>query len=169
MEDTYAVDVYITNLKSKIISLQEKKQVGSILWYIKWYQKRYPWRRRAYRAAGLLTLIIALVSPLWISQAGDERLLLAGIVVFLSGLVAFFSWKAGWSGYYLAQLNLTHQLEIYDLKINSARYADDSTKSISLVDTATEELLSNANKIINDETKGYFSSFKFPVVKTIGK
>ncbi len=116
-----------------------------------------------------MTLVLVLLTPLWVSVTEDTKLLVAGIVTFVGALAAFFSWKSGWSGYYLAQLNLTHLLEIYSLKIYAAKDTGDSSKAIELINKAAQDLSIGANGVISDETKGYFSSFKFPSLKVLRK
>lgn len=169
MDDDEKIDAYIEMLASNIVSLQSEDQKGSIRWYIKWYQMRYPSRRLAYRVAGFLTLVLILLTPLWVLLAEEAKFLMAGFVTFIGSLAAFFSWKSGWSGYYLAQLNLTHLLEVYSLKIYAAKNTGDRSKAIELINKATQDLSIGANRVISDETKGYFSSFKFPSLKVLGK
>lgn len=174
MSDIDQLESCIADLESKLRPLQNECQPGSIRWYIKWYQDRYPSRRYAFRVAGLLTLGLAFLAPFLAGAGADSKTLIAGLLTLLASLTTFFSLKQAWAGYYLGQLNLIHAVEAYELELLAARRmvvesSETMPEAIKLVHDATQTLMSEANKTINEETKGFFADMKFPAAKLSGK
>ncbi len=168
MNATSKLDDYLAAV-DRLKPLGDATCKGSIRWYIAWYRKRYPLRRVGFRAAGVLMLALAFLAPFLAKYSKSWEELVAGLITLAAGLSLFFSWKTAWQGYYLAQLNLAHALEMHELKLLEARSETDPDKALQLARQATEELLRDANRIIDEETRGFFAKTSLPKLKLPGK
>ncbi len=151
-------------MRANLVFFGDEDQKGSVKYNIKWYSKRHPWYRVAYRVSGLLLLIMAFVLPLWVTSGESGLALLSGFGTFVVSLSTFYSFKQAWSGYYLAQYNLEVLMDLYEEKIQRATLmaADGEAKAVELAVNATEDVMKSSAEVINAETKGYFASIKLP-------
>lgn len=179
MSEKNPLEAYIGSLEEKLLPLQGDDQPGSIRWHIKWYQDRYRLRGIAYRVAGVATLAITAIVPIASGLGASTTTVATILLPLLAGLCTFFALKAAWSGYYLAQLNLEHLLQIYRMQLLNARRMAEAAETgagnpisideaIELVRSATEELIKNSNQIVNDETEAFFKAIKSPMGKIQG-
>jgi hypothetical protein len=147
----------------RLDALQDKEYRGSIRWYIRWYEERYPSRRWLYRGTGVLVLVSGLFSGITLQNRSVGSFELMGfLVAFIVGLNAFFSAGTAWRTYFLAKVRLEFLLTIWEAKLGEARITPDENKALVIVSTACEDLLRKAELAIEEEAKGFFDSLKFP-------
>lgn len=94
------------NMRDGLLFFADEKKKGSLKYYIKWYSERHPFYRIAYRVSGLLMIIFAFLTPLWVTGDKSGQAFLAGGGTVVVSIATFYSFKHAWSGHYLALYNL---------------------------------------------------------------
>jgi Protein of unknown function (DUF4231) len=90
--------------------LADEHSHGSVLWYIKWYRDRAPWRRRIYRATGISTIVISVLLT-WVSSSNltHKDTITSAFAVslaFLTAMGTFYQGQRAWEKYTAAELDL---------------------------------------------------------------
>ncbi len=150
------VDSRIALLREQVVALQDAEHHGSNTSYLHWYKTKYPVRRNMYRAAGIVVLLSGLAVPASLAS-GAAWWMIASAAPLLLGLISFFALKTAWEGYFAAQLQITHFLDLYKLALFKASREEDPVKAIDLTDAAVNELIKNVNQVILEETRTFFS------------
>jgi hypothetical protein len=165
--ETNPIDTYLTEVRQSVF-FQNHETEGSLQYYIKWYRDRAPGHMRLFRTLGLIVLIFSATLPLVAvlgSQLPGQNLLVASMSVVIAvatGINAFFRWDTAWQGYISAQLTLEQLYNHWQITIAQAKVQTDTAKGLEIVQKATEELIEHAQRVIETETKGYFSVQRFP-------
>ncbi len=150
------VEARLASLRREIVALKGVEHQGSIQWHLNWYKSRFPLRRRLYRIAGVVVLAFGLAVPAAIAS-GFAAWMVASASPFLLGLISFFALKTAWEGYFVAQLQITHYLDLFELDLLKASREEDPAKAVELTDTAANELIKSVNQVILEETRSFFS------------
>lgn len=152
------------NLCEKLTFFGSQFTQGSVAYNIRWYARRHPWYRIAYITSGIVALALMFVGPQWFVTESWSDTTLHSIGALIVALTTFFAFKHGWAGYYLAQFKLELLKDRYEEAIGRARLMAEKSEeaAVELAVSATNHYMEEAGKVIEEETKGYFASTKFP-------
>lgn len=144
---------------------------GSVLWYIDFYKKRAPQRRRAFRAGGFILLFLSISLPFLTQLAPkDLQAQVASTLTWLIALVAaansFFDWQKAWQGYVQAQLTLQFALTEWELRTAEARAALTDEEGLVLLKDGLQKFIKTVSEAVSGETAQYFEGVKIPETRT---
>lgn len=157
---------FISDLK-KEKALQDENQVGSLRWYLKWYEERYPSARRKYRWSGVAIILLTfLIGAKWHESSVLSLAAIAAIGVAFLSLHSFFGWGTAWRAYYLAKVRIEFALQKYESNLIFAQTISDDDKALSEIYAAYSSLLKTTGEAIEEEGKTYFDGLKSPSPKS---
>src|SRR5690242_9665376 len=149
---------------------KDESTPGSVLWYIAFYKKRAPQRRRAFRAGGFVLLFLSISLPFLTQMAGDSKAQVASTLAWLIALVAaansFFNWQKAWQGYTQTQLTLQFALTEWELRTAEARAASSDEEGVALLKEGLQKFIKTVSEAVSGETAQYFESVKIPETRT---
>jgi hypothetical protein len=163
------VEAFLSALNEQSFFKDESTQ-GSVLWYIAFYKKRAPGRRRAFRAGGFILLFLSISFPFLTQMADeDQRAQVASTLAWLIALVAaansFFNWQKAWQGYVQAQLTLQFALTEWELRTAEARAALTDEEGLALLRDGLQKFIKAVSEAVSGETAQYFEGVKIPETK----
>ena len=163
------VEAFLSALKEQSFFKDEKTQ-GSVLWYIAFYQKRAPIRRKVFRITGFIILFLSISLP-FITQVSPEEWQpeVASAIAWLIALVAaansFFNWHKAWQLFTQTQLTLQFALSEWELRAAQARTAATDDEGLEALQVALQQLTRTVNEAVTNETGQYFEGVKLPDVQ----
>lgn len=164
------LDEYLDTTKS-LAFFGDAKIKGSLEYLINWYAIRHPIYRIAYRVVGLLVVVLSFLIPLWVAQTNEGLALLSGIITLVVSSATFYSFKHGWSGFYLAEYKLKVLKEVYQEAIIRARLLQkeqgSEEEALKLAVNETKSLMKDAAEVVSSEAEGYFKSTSLPSIPKV--
>ncbi|SFO21974.1 hypothetical protein SAMN05216386_2982 [Nitrosospira briensis] len=164
------VEAFLSALSEQSFFKDESTQ-GSVLWYIDFYKKRGPSRRRAFRAGGFILLFLSISLPFLTQMAAkDQQAQVASTLAWLIALVAaansFFNWQKAWQGYTQTQLTLQFALTEWELKTAEARAASTDEEGLVVLRDSLQKFIKTVSEAVSGETAQYFEGVKIPETRT---
>ncbi len=163
------VEAFLSALREQSF-FNDKNTQGSVLWYIAFYQKRAPVRRRAFRTTGFILLFLSISLP-FITQVSSKEWQshVASGIAWLIALVAaansFFNWQKAWQLYTQTQLSLQFALSEWELRTAEARAAATDEEGLKVLQVALQRLIKTVSEAVANETAQYFEGVKVPDVQ----
>lgn len=164
------VEAFLSALNEQSF-FKDESTPGSVLWYIDFYKKRAPQRRRAFRAGGFILLFLSISLP-FLTQLAPEDLqaqvasTLAWLVALVAAANSFFNWQKTWQGYVQAQLTLQFALTEWELRTAEARAALTDEEGLALLRESLQKFIKTVSEAVSGETAQYFEGVKIPETKT---
>lgn len=164
------VEAFLSAINEQSFFKDESTQ-GSVLWYIDFYKKRAPQRRRAFRAGGFILLFLSISLP-FLTQLTpkDLQAQVASVLAWLIALVAsansFFNWQKAWQGYVQTQLTLQFALTEWELRTAEARAALTDDEGLALLKDGLQKFIKTVSEAVSGETAQYFEGVKIPETRT---
>ena len=164
------VEAFLSALSEQSFFKDESTQ-GSVLWYIDFYKKRAPSRRRAFRAGGFILLFLSISLPFLTQMAAkDQQAQVASTLAWLIALVAaansFFNWQKAWQGYTQTQLTLQFALTEWELKTAEARAASADEEGLLVLKDSLQKFVKTVSEAVSGETAQYFEGVKIPETRS---
>jgi uncharacterized membrane protein YidH (DUF202 family) len=132
----------------------------------KWYEKRAKPPRIAFRAIGVVIILLSLSIPLIAALrfTGKDLVLslFAVLIAIATSLNSFFKWEQTWQAFRKSEFALDHLLTVWDLRRVEAMHETDPTEARDRILTAAEQLIEEANKITSSETQQFFDRIELP-------
>lgn len=161
------IDSYLREVKQSRFFRGEKVE-GSFAYNLRFYRRQAPRQRRLFRASGMFVLLLSVALP--VVAAFGERLpqqylwlsVMSALIALLTGANAFFQWGTAWQGSISAQLALERLCHNWEIAIADARTNPDPAKGRETARNATERLIAQAHRVIEAETRGFFTNQRFP-------
>ncbi len=164
------VEAFLSALNEQSFFKDESTE-GSVLWYIAFYKKRAPERRRAYRAGGFILLFLSISLP-FLTQLVDEKQqaqvasTLAWLIALVAAANSFFNWQKAWQGYVQTQLTLQFALTEWELLTAEARASLTDEEGLTLLRDGLQKFIKTVSGAVSDETAQYFEGVKIPETRT---
>jgi len=157
------------NVDTSIDELYEiKKNYIDKTWI--WYRDHSSWPRIVFRLAGVTVIVLSLSIPFLAAAKGkwlEIGVPIAALTIaILSALNAFFAWQKTWEKRITIQLTLEGLMAAWETKMAAARRSEDSKEGYEMALQATQDLIENTRSLTVTETGTFFSSIKFPDVKS---
>lgn len=134
-----------------------------------WYETRAKRPRIAFRAIGvvviLLSLSIPLIAAFQFSKKDIVLTLSAVLIAIATSLNSFFKWEQTWQAFRKTEFALDHLLTVWDLRRVEAMLDPDPIKAREKILTATAQLIEDANKVSGSETQQFFDRIEWPKEK----
>ena len=134
-----------------------------------WYETRAKRPRIAFRAIGvvviLLSLSIPLIAAFQFSKKDIVLTLSAVLIAIATSLNSFFKWEQTWQAFRKTEFALDHLLTVWDLRRVEAMLDPDPIKAREKILTATTQLIEDANKVSGSETQQFFDRIEWPKEK----
>ena len=134
-----------------------------------WYETRAKRPRIAFRAIGvvviLLSLSIPLIAAFQFSKKDIVLTLSAVLIAIATSLNSFFKWEQTWQAFRKTEFALDHLLTVWDLRRVEAMLDPDPSKAQEKILTATAQLIEDANKVSGSETQQFFDRIEWPKEK----
>jgi Protein of unknown function (DUF4231) len=164
------VEAFLSALKEQSFFNDENTQ-GSVLWYIAFYRKRAPARRKAFRTFGFVLLFLSISLPFitqlapkeWQSQVASA---LAWLIALVGAANSFFNWQKTWQLYTHTQLTLQFALSEWELRTAEARAAATDEEGLKVLQDALQKLTKSVSESVSNETAQYFEGVKVPDVQS---
>lgn len=149
----------------------------SLAHMIEWYRKHAPGRRRAFRASGVLVIVIGAFLPFLAAFGGrlsiggrylDKDMAVAGLAVILSVLAAlnqFFRWDESWRGQIQSMFKLQRLRIMWEAKKAEAYQLADTDEALRVLRGASEELIRGAHDVAGQEMNEFFELQRFPEMR----
>jgi hypothetical protein len=164
------VEAFLSGLNEQSF-FKDESTPGSVPWYIAFYKKRAPRRRRAFRAGGFVLVFLSISLP-FLTQMVEKahQAQVASTLVWLIALVAaansFFNWQRAWQGYTQTQLTLQFALTEWELRTAEARAASSDEEGVALLKEGLQKFIKSVSEAVSSETAQYFESVKIPERRT---
>ena len=167
------VEAFLAALKEQSFFKNESTP-GSVLWYIAFYQKRAPQRRKAFRITGFVVLCLSISLP-FITQVSPREWqaevasAIAWIIAVVAAANSFFNWQKTWQLYTQTQLTLQFALSEWELRTAEARAAATDEDGVKVLQVALQQLTKTVSDAVANETAQYFEGVKVPDVQAAKK
>jgi hypothetical protein len=150
---------------------KDESTPGSVLWYIAFYKKRAPQRRRAFRAGGFVLLFLSISLPFltqMVEKAHQAQVAstLAWLIALVAAANSFFNWQKAWQGYTQTQLTLQFALTEWELRTAEARAASSDEEGVALLKDSLQKFIKTVSEAVSGETAQYFEGVKIPETRT---
>ncbi len=164
------VEAFLSALNEQSFFQDESTQ-GSVLWYIDFYKKRAPARRRAFRAGGFILLFLSISLPFLtqmveVKHQAQVASTLAWLIALVAAANSFFNWQKTWQGYVQTQLTLQFALTEWGLATAEARAASTDEEGLSLLKGSLQKFIKTVSESVSNETAQYFEGVKIPETRT---
>jgi len=134
-----------------------------------WYAAHATRPRIHFRTIGVLVILLSLSIPLIavLKFPGKEIVLSVAAVsiAVATSLNSFFKWEQTWQAFRKTEFALDYLLTQWDLQRVEAMQETDPLKFKQKILEATQQLLSEANKITSSETQEFFDRIEWPKEK----
>jgi hypothetical protein len=131
-----------------------------------WYETHATPSRKAFRAIGVVIILLSLSIPLIAAlrfTGKDLVLSLSAILIAIAtSLNSFFKWEQTWQAFRKTEFALDHLLTVWDLRRVEAMHETDPSKARDRILTATQQLIEEANKVGSSETQQFFDRIEMP-------
>jgi hypothetical protein len=163
------VEQFLNDLTSNRLFADQSAH-GSLAWFIRYYRRRAPQMRIAFKTSGIIALAMSISLPFALQIAPEEAKTtlassMAWGIALTTATSAFFGWQNAWQLYTQTHLELEFALAEWELSVARARVAKTPEDAIQTLETALTKLVSKANKAIMSETSKFFSDMKRPPVR----
>jgi hypothetical protein len=150
---------------------KDESTPGSVLWYIDFYKKRAPQRRKAFRAGGFILLFLSISLPFLtqlvdVKQQAQVASTLAWLIALVAAANSFFNWQKAWQGYVQTQLTLQFALTEWELRTAEARTALTDEEGLALLRDGLQKFIKTVSEAVSGETAQYFEGVKIPQTRT---
>src|SRR5260370_35164944 len=126
----------------------------------KWYEAHANRPRIAFRAVGVVVILLSLSIPFIAAlrfTGKDLVLSLSAVLIAIAtSLNSFFKWEQTWQAFRKSEFALDHLLTAWHLQRVEALHETHPARPRERILTATEQLIEDANKVASSETKQFF-------------
>ena len=132
---------------------KDESTSGSVLWYIAFYKKRAPQRRRAFRASGFLLLFLSVSLP-FLTEIVEPKhqpqvaSTLAWLIALVAAANSFFNLQKAWQGYPQTQLTLQFALTEWELRTAEARAASSDEEGVALLKEGLQKFIKTVSEAV---------------------
>jgi len=157
-----------SHISSELASVLEEVRpfVDKVKRTREWYETRASRPRIAFRAMGvvviLLSLSIPFIAALRFTWKDLVLSLSAVLIAIATSLNSFFKWEQTWQAFRKSEFALDHLLTAWDLRRVEAMHETDPSKARDRILTATQQLIEEANKVGSSETQQFFDRIEMP-------
>ena len=164
------VEAFLSALNEQSFFKDELTQ-GSVLWYIDFYKKRAPQRRRAFRAGAFILLFLSISLPFLtqmveVKHQAQVASALAWLIALVAAANSFFNWQKTWQGYVQTQLTLQFALTEWELRTAEVRAASTDEEGLMLLKDSLQKFIKTVSESVSNETAQYFEGVKIPETRT---